>query len=212
MAKVAVDRIVVEEAFTIDALRVVVVAAIVANQDIISVGIDSEGNVVGREVFVAFVTKQVFVVKATGANVGAVVNHSHLAFIEVFFAMLAKAIVLVQAMFADVNAFAVAIDDFPSFGAKILALLTEFGIVVAVIAEKFGRKFAGAGNAKPIGADRENLEVIGVILPNGNLGVEVGMNPIRVAAKTTAASDTNVMLVAAIFFSLPEIGYVLKLG
>ena len=123
MANIAVDRIVVEEAFALGALRVVVVAAIVANKDIIAVLVDSEGNVVGRKVFVALVTKQVFVVKATGANVGAVVNHSHLAFIEVFFAMLAKAVVLVQAMFTDVNALAVPINDFPSFGANRIRIL-----------------------------------------------------------------------------------------
>ena len=188
------------------------IAAVVTNIDAITVGVDSKGNVVGGEVFVAFRAKQVFIVKATGTNVGAVVNNGHLPFVVIFFAMFAEAIVLVQAMVADVNAFAVPIDNFPCFGAKILALLAEFGLVVAVVAEKFGRKFAGAGNANPISADLEDLEVIGMILPNRNLSVEVRVNPIRVAAKTTAASDTNVMLVAAIFFSLLEIGYVLKLG
>ena len=140
-------------------------------------------------------------------------NNSHLPFIEVFFAMLAKAIVLVQAMFADVNAFAVAIDDFPSFGAKILALLTELGFVlIAVVAEKPFGKFAGTGNAKPIGADLEDLEIIGMVLADRNLSVEVRVNPITIAAKTVAASDTNVMFVAAIFFGFPEIGDAFKLG
>lgn len=136
MAKFAVDRIVVKEAFALGALRVVVVAAIVANKNVIVVGVDSEGNVIGGEIFIALRAKQVFVVKATGANVGAVVNNGHLPFIEVFFAMFAKAIVLVQAVVADVNALAVPINNFPSFGAKILALLAEFGLVVAVVAEK----------------------------------------------------------------------------
>ena len=57
MAKFVVDRIVVEEAFTLDALRVVVVAAIVANINVISVLVDSKGNVVGREVFVTLRAK-----------------------------------------------------------------------------------------------------------------------------------------------------------
>ena len=212
MANVAVDRIIVEEAFALDALGVVIVAAIVANKNVIVVSVDSEGNVIGGEIFVAFRAKQVFVVKATGANVGAVVNHSHLAFIEVFFAMLAKAVVLVQAMFTDVNALAVPINDFPSFGAKILALLTEFGSFVAVIAEKFVRKFAGAGNAKSIGADLEDLEVVGMVLANGNFSVEVWMNPVRISAEAVPARDTNVMLVAAVFFGFPEIGDAFKLG
>ena len=95
VANVAVDRIVVEEAFTLDALRVVVIAAIVANKDIVAMSVDSEGNVLGREVFVALRAKQVFIVKATRANVGAVVNDSHLSFVEVLLAMLAKAVVFV---------------------------------------------------------------------------------------------------------------------
>ena len=60
----------------------------------------------------AFRAKQIFVVKATGTNVGAVVHHGHFAFVEVLLAMLAKAIVFVQAVFADVNALAVPINDF----------------------------------------------------------------------------------------------------
>jgi len=134
VANIAVDRIVVEEAFAFGAFFVMIIAAIVANINIIAVGVDSEGNVLGGEVFVALRAKQVFIVKATGTNVGAVVDNGHLPSVEVFFAMLAKAVVLVQAMFTDVNALAVPINDFPSFGAKILALLTEFGSFVAVVA------------------------------------------------------------------------------
>ena len=107
--------------------------------------------------------------------------------------MLAKAVVLVKAVFADVNTFAVSIDDFPSFGTIVLALLAEFGIIVAVVAEKFGRKFARTGNANTIGADLEDLEVVGMVLANGNLGVEVRVNPIDVTAKTIAASNANVI-------------------
>ena len=202
VAKFAVDRIVVKEAFALGALCVVVIAARVANIDIIAICVDSEGNVIDREIFIALRAKQIFVVKATGTNVGAVVNNGHFAFVEVLLAMLAKAIVLVEAVVADVDAFAVAIDNLPSFGAKILALLTEFGLVVAVVAEKFGRKFADAGNANSIGADLEDLEVVGM----------VGVRPVRIAAEAVPARDTNVMLVAAVFFGLPEIGNALKRG
>ena len=212
MANIAVDRIVVKEAFALDALCIVVVAAIVANKDIVAVGIDSKGNVIGGKILVALRAKQVFVVKTMRANVGAVMNHSHLLFVEVFFAVLAKAIVLVQAVFADMNAFAVAIDDFPSFGAKILALLTEFGSVVTVVAEKPLGKFAGAGNAKPIGADLENLEIVGMVLANGDFGVEVRVHPITISAEAVAAIEVNVVFVTAVFFGLPKIGNAFKLG
>lgn len=149
------------------------------NKDIIAVSFDSEGNVIGRKVFIG---------KATGANVGTVVNDSHLSFVEILFAMLAKAIVLIQAVIAYVNALAVAINDFPSFGTIILAFLAEFGIVVA------------------------DLEIIGMVLTDRNLCVKIGVNPVRVSAKTIAARDTNVKFVAAVFLSLPEIGNALKLG
>ena len=202
-----------EEAFALGALGVVVVAAIVANKNVIAVSVDSKGNVVGREILVTLRAKQVFIIKATRANVGTVVNNSHLAFVEVLLTMLAEAIVLVQAVFADVNALAVAIDNVPSFGAKILALLTELGFVlIAVVAEKPFGKFASTGNAKPIGADLEDLEVVGMILTNGNFGIEIGVRPVRVAAKAVSASDTNVMFVAAVFFGFPEIGDAFKLG
>ena len=201
-----------EETFALGTLGVVIIAAVVANINVITVGVDSEGNVIGREIFIALRAKQIFVVKATGTNVGAVVHHGHLPFVVIFFAMLAKAIVFVQAMFTDVDALAVPINDFPSFGAIVLALLAEFGSVVAVGAEKPFGEFGGAGNAKSISADLENLEIVGMILADRNLSVEVGMRPVRIAAKTTAARDTNVMLIAAIFFSLPEIGDAFKLG
>ena len=212
VAKVAVDRIVVEEAFTLGALGVVIIAAIVANKNVIVICVYSERNVIGRKILVALRAKQIFVVNATGANVGTVVDNGHLPFIEVFFTVFAKAVVLVQAMFTDVNALAVPIDDFPSFGAKILALLTELGSFIAVVAEQFGRKFASTGNANTIGADLEDLEIIGMVLADRNLSVEVRVNPITIAAEAVPASDTNVMFVAAIFFRLPEIGDAFKLG
>ena len=95
MAKFAEDRIVVEEAFAFNALGVVIIAAIVANKNVIVICVYSERNVIGRKILVALRAKQIFVVKATRANVGAVVNDSHLSFVEVLLAMLAKAVVFV---------------------------------------------------------------------------------------------------------------------
>ena len=199
-----------EKLVALSAPTVMIVAAVIANVDAIAVGVDSEGNFIGEEIFVALVAQQVLLVKAMRANIGAVMNHSHLAFIEVLFAMLAKAVVFVQAMFTDVNAFAMTVNDFPR--AKILALLAEFGFVVAVVAEQFGRKFASTGNAKPIGADLEDLEIVGMVLADRNLGVEVGVNPITISAEAVTASDTNVVFVAAVFFGFPEIGDAFKFG
>ena len=137
--------------------------------------------------------------------------HSHLAFIMVFLAVLTEAVIFVKAMVADLNALAVTVEDFPSFRAIILALLAELAaIVIAIVTEKFRRKFVGAGNTQSVGADIENLVVVLMVLTNGNFSVEVGVAPIRVSAETVAASDVNAMFVAAIFFSLPEIGHAFK--
>ena len=127
--------------------------------------------------------------------------------------MLAEAVIFVETTFADVNALAVAINDFPSFGAVVFAFLTEFSIiVVAVVAKKFVRKFAGARNAKSVSPNIENLEVMSVVLANGNFGVEVWMNPVTITSKAVTASDMNAMFVTAIFFGLPEVRNALKFG
>ena len=64
MAKFAVNEIVVQEAFTIGTLRVVIIAAIVANKDIIAVSVDSKGNVIVRKIFVALRAEKVFIGKS----------------------------------------------------------------------------------------------------------------------------------------------------
>ena len=211
--KVVVEIIIMAKSFAFGALRVVVIAARIANIDVIAIRINSERNFIGEEIFVALVAKQVLIVKAMRANIGAVMNHSHLAFVEIFFAMFAQAVVLVQAVVANMNAFAVAVDNLPSFGAKILALLAEFFFIrIAVVAEKPVGNFLATRNAKPISSNLENLEVIGMVLTNGNFGVEFGMKPVDVTAKAVAAHDLDSVFVAAVFFGLPEIGNAFKLG
>ncbi len=199
--------------FTFGATSVVLIAAVVANVDTVTVSVDSEGNFIGEEIFVALVAKQILLVKAVRANVRAVVNKSHLDSVVIFLTMLAEAVIFVETTFADMNTLAVSIENVPSFGAIVLALLTEFAIiVVAVVAKKFVRKFAGARNAKSVSPNIESLEVVLMVLTNGNFSLEVWMNPVRISAEAVPASDTNVMFVAAIFFGFPEIGYAFKLG
>ena len=202
-----------EKLLTLSAPTVVFVAAVVANVDAIAVGVDSQGNFISEEIFVALCAKQIFLLKATRANVGAVVNKSHLASVVIFLTMLAEAEIFVQAVVADLNTLAVAINDFPCFRAIVLALLTEFAtVMLAILAEKFRRNFAGAGNAQPVGAYIENLEVVLMVVANGNFGVEVWVRPVRITAKAVTASDVNAMFVTAIFFRLPEIGHAFELS
>ena len=199
--------------FTFGAKGVVIIAAVITNINIIAILVDSKRNFVGKEVFVAVVAKQVIVRKTTGANIGTVMDHSHLAFILVFLAVLTEAVIFVQTAFADVNMLAVAIDNFPCFGAIIFAIMAELAtIVIAILTEKFRRNFVGAGNAQPVGADIENFKVMGVVLANGNFCVEVWMNPVTITSKAVTARDMNGMFIPTIFFSLPEIGHAFKLG
>ena len=127
--------------------------------------------------------------------------------------MLAEAIMFVETSFANVNALTVAIDNVPSFGAIIFALLTELvTVMIAVITHKFGRNFARARNAKSVCSNIENFKVMGVVLPDRNFGVEVGMRPVRITTKATATSDMDVKFVAAIFFRLPQVRNVFEFG
>ena len=189
------------------------IAAVVANVYTVTVSVDSEGNFIGKKIFVTLVAKQVFVVKATGANIGAVVNNGHLSLVEIFFAVFAEAVIFVETTFAHVDTLAVAINDFPCFGTIIFTFLAELAtIVIAILTEKFRRNFVGAGNAKSVGAYIENLVVVLMVVANGNFSVEVGVTPVRITAETIAASNMDAMFIPAIFFGLPEIGYALKLG
>ena len=140
-------------------------------------------------------------------------DHSHLAFIMVFLAVLTEAVIFVQTAFADVNMLAVAIDNFPCFGAIIFAIMAELAtIVIAILTEKFRRNFVGTRNAKTICSNIENFKVMGVVLANGNFSVEVGVRPVRITTKATATSNMNIKFVATIFFGLPEVRNVFEFG
>ena len=60
-----------EKLVALRAPTVIFIAAVIANVDSISMGVDSEGNFIGKEIFVALVAKQVFVVKTVFADVNA---------------------------------------------------------------------------------------------------------------------------------------------
>ena len=133
VANVTDYRIVVEELFAFGAPSVEIIAAVIANVDVVAVLVDSKGNLIGKEILIALIAEQVFIGKTTGANIGAVMDHSHLAFVMVLLAMLTQAVVFVQTMVADLNAFTVTIKDFPSFRSIIFALLTEFAVIMVTV-------------------------------------------------------------------------------
>ena len=213
VANIAVNRIVVEELFTFRAPSVVLIAAVIANINVIAVFIDSEGNFIGEKIFIALSAKQIFLLKATGANVRAVVDKGHPASVVIFLTMLAEAVIFVETTFAHVDTLAVAINDFPRLGAVVFTFLAELvTVMLAILTEKFRRNFVGAGNAKPICSNIENFKVMGVVLADRNFSVEVGMNPIAITTKATATSNMNIKFIAAIFFSLPQVRNVFEFG
>ena len=111
------------------------------------------------------------------------------------------------------NTFTVAIDSVESFAAIFFAMLTKFAFIrIAIGAVKSFGNFVGARNAKSVGTDIKGLEVVSVVSANGNFCVEVRMVPISITAEAVALANVNVVLVAAIFFSEPEIGNVFEFG
>ena len=65
MAKFAVDRIVVEELFALGTLSIIIIAAMIADIDVVAVLVYSKGNFIGKEIFVALIAQQIFISKTT---------------------------------------------------------------------------------------------------------------------------------------------------
>ena len=133
-------------------------------------------------------------------------------FRTIFLAPFAEAVVLVQTGGADVNSFAVAVDNVESLAATFLALLTEFVFVRVATGtvEPFG-SFVAAGNAQTISANLKRLEVVGMVGANGNLGIEIAMTPIAITAEALALAKIDAVFVVAIFLGLPEVRNAFKL-
>ena len=164
-----------------------------------------------QEIFVAFVTDGEIVSKALRADAGTVADNSERVFRKVFVAVLAEAIILVKAVFTNMNNVAVRVENVPSFRAVGLALLTKLAVaVIAILAVKPIGNFLAARNAQAVGANSKSLEIESVIVANGNFCVEIPMSPVRIPAETRAAPDMDIVFVAAIFFSSPEVRNALK--
>ena len=110
----------------VGASQVIFFAAIPADVNPLAIRGCRGNNFVSRKIFFALVAKHEVVFEATGTNVGAVARFDNLFDWVIFFAVFAKAIVIVETMFADVNALAVAVDDFSRFGVILVAFLTVF--------------------------------------------------------------------------------------
>ena len=144
---------------------------------------------------------------------GTVAGNGERVFGIIFVAVLAEAKMLVEAMFTDVNNVAIRVENVPSFRAVGLALLTKFGVaVITVMAVESVRNFVTAGNAQAVSTNGKSLEVVRMVVANGNFGVKVAVSPVRIPAEAITTSNTNVVFVVAVFFSLPKIGNIFKFG
>ena len=133
VTNIADGRIIMEELFTFGATSVVIIAAVIANIDALAIAIDSKRNFIGEEIFVALCAEQVIIFQAVMANMRGVAGSRNLFARKIFVAMFTQAVMLVQTAFADMNALTVPVDDIPSFGAIVLAFLTELATVVIAI-------------------------------------------------------------------------------
>ena len=165
------------------------------------------------KIFVAKVAKHEVIFDAMGTNVRAVAGLENLCDGAILFAMFAKAVMRVEAVLADMNSFAVAVDDFPRFGTRFVAVLAKLVFVgVTAVAVQSAGNFVAATNAQPVSPDIEDFEVVEMIFANGDFGVKVGMRPVGIAAEAVAAGNVNVAFVAAIFLCEPEIWSVFEFG
>ena len=165
------------------------------------------------EIFVAKVAKNEVIFDAMGTNVRAVAGLENLCDGAILFAVFAKAIVMIEAVLADVNALAMAVDNFPRFGARFVAVLAVFFfVVVAAVAIKPAGNFVATANAQAVSPDIENFEIVEMIFANRDFGVKIGMRPVGIPAEAVAGVNVNVAFVAAVLFGEPKIGGVFKFG
>ena len=170
-------------------------------------------NFVSGKIFFANVAKHEVVFETTGTSERAVARFDNLVAGVILFAMFAKTIMIVAAVLANLNAFAVAVDDFPRFGIILVAVLAVLIFVrIARIAVQPAGNFVATANAQAVSADIKDFEIVEMVFANGDFSVEVGMRPVGIAAETFAAGNVNVAFVATIFFGEPEIGGVFKFG
>ena len=162
---------------------------------------------------IAIVAKRVIIFQTTLANAIAVADSSKFALRMILLAVLAVTVITFQAITANLNEVTAIINDLPSFIAGLSALLAEFTFIgVEVVAVKPCGSFAAARNVQAVSADLKGLEVVKMVMANGNLCIEVRMHPVGIAAKTVAGANVDIVVVAAISLGQPEIGNVFEFG
>ena len=189
------------------------VAAVFASEDVIPLSVNGGFNVVSVKILVAHVAEHVIAFNAMLADEGTVAGLDDLVNGAVFFAVFTKAVVIVEAMLADANTFAVAVDDFPRLRAAVFAFLAELVFFrVATVAVKSAGNLFAATDAQAVSPDAEGFEIVEMVFANGDFGVEVGVVPVGVTAEAFTLANVDVTLIVAVFLGNPEIGSVFEFG
>ena len=161
------ERVDVNEIAALGASAEMFFAAVAADKNVVAIGVNGRFNFVSVKIFVANVAKHEVIFDTKGTNVRAVAGLDDLLDGAILFAVFAKAVMIVEAMLADANSFAVTVDDFPRFGTRFVAVLAELVFVgVATVAIKPAGNFVAATNAQPVSPDIEDFEVVEMIFAN----------------------------------------------
>lgn len=212
-AKFVDERIQMNKFVAVGTSRVVIFAATRADENGIAFRVDGRENIISGKELAALVAKYEVVFKASMTNVRAVTSESEFASRMILLTMIAVTVITFQAISANLNEVTAIINDLPSFIAGLIALLAEFAFIgVTIRAVKSFGSFAAARNAQAVSADIKGLEVVKMVMANGNLCIEVRMRPVSVPAKTVAGANVDIVVVAAISLGQPEIGNVFEFG
>ena len=171
-------------------------AAIVTNENGIAVSVVGVVHVVPMMNFAALGTFRAVIFNAVLANIG-VIDKGHLVAGVILVAVATIAEVFFETIRANVNSFAVSVENTGngvSAAAAFVAGLAAFRI--AVIAVQSRRNFLAARNAQAVSSDGKSLEIVEVILVDGDFRAEIRNFPILVAAETVVRIDVNVPLVS----------------
>lgn len=208
----AVHGVIVAALAAMPAPFVIVVAAVIAYHNLVVVLIVSVVHVTLVMKFAALGAFAAIFFEAVRAYVGTVYA-SHVTARIVFVAMAAKQITVFKANVANVDMFAVFVDDVSGAVTAASAFVASFAISgIAIFAVKVFGNFFTATNAKPIDADSKSFEVVKVIVVNGNRRSKVGERPILVTAEAVAGIDVNVAAVIEVSLAVPSVGHFFEQG
>jgi len=212
VAAYAVHGLIVAALAAMPAPFVIIVAAVIADHNLVTVLVVSVLHVTLVMKFAALGAFAAIFFEAVRADVGTV-DARHVTARIVFVAMATKLIAVFKASVANVDAVAVFVDDVSCTVATTTTFVANFAISgIAVFAVKVFGNFFAAANAKTVDAHGKSFEVVKVTVVNGNRRSKVGERPILVTAVAVAGVDVNATAVVEVSIAVPNVGNSFKQG